>query len=44
MDVWSILAYVFTALIIALTIGYTFFDLPGRLSGKHKRSPDDPPK
>jgi hypothetical protein len=41
MDGWSILAYVFTALVIALTIGYTFFDLPGRLSGKHKRSSDD---
>jgi len=41
MDGWSILAYVFTALVIALTIGYTFFDLPGRLSGKHKRPSDD---
>jgi hypothetical protein len=41
MDGWSILAYIFTALIIALTIGYTFFDLPGRLSGKHKPPSDD---
>jgi hypothetical protein len=42
MDAWTILAYVFTALVIAFTISYTFFDLPGRLSGKHKRSSDDP--
>ncbi len=42
MDVWSILAYVFTFLVIAFTISYTFFDLPGRLSGKHKRPSDDP--
>ncbi len=42
MDAWSILAYVFTALVIAFTISYTFFDLPGRLSGTHKRSSDDP--
>jgi hypothetical protein len=41
MDVWTILAYVFAALVIAFTISYTFFDLPGRLSGKHKRSSDD---
>ena len=42
MDVWSILAYVFTFLVIAFTISYTFFDLPGRLSGKHKHPSDDP--
>jgi hypothetical protein len=44
MMTWTILAYVFTALIIAVTIGYTFFDLPGRLTGKHKSRSDDPPK
>jgi hypothetical protein len=41
MDGWTILAYVFTALVIAFTISYTFFDLPGRFSGKHKRPSDD---
>jgi hypothetical protein len=41
MDAWSILAYVFAALLIAFTISYTFFDLPGRLSRKHKRPSDD---
>jgi len=41
MDGWTIVAYAFTAVLIALTIGYTFFDLPARLSGKHKRPSDD---
>ncbi len=41
MSTWTIIAYVFTALIIAVTISYTFFDLPGRLTGKHKKSSDD---
>ncbi len=41
MDGWSILAYAFAAVVIAFTISYTFFDLPGRLSGKHKRPSDD---
>ncbi len=41
MDSWSIIAIVFAVLVIAFTISYTFFDLPGRLSGKHKSSSDD---
>jgi hypothetical protein len=44
MSTWTIIAYIFTALIIAVTISYTFFDLPGRLSGKHKKPSDDHPK